>query len=82
MLPLSWLLLTWLIMLGLFFLVALITLFTHLRYGVANFMTYFSTLIFVGVTTLALLVTSNYLVQVDWTQTLDLGPTLGPLFDL
>lgn len=45
-------------------------------------MTYFSTLVFIGVTTFALLVTSAYLVQVDWTQALDLGPTLGPLFDV
>lgn len=82
MIALSWFLLAWLIMLGLFFLVALITLITHLRYGVANFMTYFSTVTFIGVVALALLFTSGYLTQVDWTQNLDLGPTLGPLFDV
>lgn len=82
MIPLSWLLIAWLGMLGLFFLVALITLFTHLRYGVASFVTYLSTLLFIGVSAAAILVASNYLVTVDWNQSLDLGPSLGPLFDL
>lgn len=82
MIALSWLLLVWLVMLGLFFLLSLITLFTHLRYGVATFMTYFSTLAFIGVTAAAILFTSSYLIQVDWTQALDLGPSLGPLFDI
>lgn len=82
MIALSWFLLAWLVMLGLFFLVSLITLITHLRYGVANIMTYFSTMAFVSVTVIALLFVGGYLTQVDWTQSLDLGPSLGPLFDL
>lgn len=82
MIPFSWLLLAWLVMLGVFALVALITLFTHVRYGVANVTTYFSTLLFLGVTTGALFLTGTYLMHVDWSQSLDLGPTLSSLFDL
>lgn len=80
MLPLSWLLFAWLGMLGLFFLLALITLFTHLRYGVASFITYLSTLAFIGVSTVAIILASNYLVTVDWTQTINLNGVLGSTF--
>ncbi len=80
MIPLSWFLFAWLGMLGLFFLLALITLFTHLRYGVASFITYLSTLAFIGVSTIAIILASNYLVTVDWTQTIDLSSVLGNTF--
>lgn len=82
MIPFSWLLLIWLGMLAVFGLVALITLFTHVRYGVANLTTYFSTFLFLGVTTIILFLTGMYLVQVDWSQGLDLGPTLSGIFNL
>jgi hypothetical protein len=82
MFPLSWLLLAWLGFLGIFILVSLITLFTHLRFGVASFVTYLSTLAFIGVSTVAILLAGNYLMHVDWTQTVDLSSTIGPLFDI
>lgn len=82
MIPFSWLLLGWLVMLGLFGLLALITLFTHVRYGVANMTTYLSTLLFLGVATIALFLTGTYLAQVDWSQSLDLGPTMSSLFNV
>ncbi len=82
MIPFTWLLLAWFVILGIFGLVALITLFTHIRYGVANFTTYFSTFLFLGVTLVVLLAAGTYLTQVDWSQSLDLGPLLNSLFDL
>lgn len=82
MIPFSWLLLAWLVMLGVFGLVALITLFTHVRYGVANFTTYISTLAFLGVVSVVLFLTGTYFMQVDWTQSLDLGPTLSSMFNI
>lgn len=82
MIPFTWLLLGWLVMLGFFALLALITLFTHVRYGVANVTTYLSTLLFLGVATIALFLTGTYFAQVDWSQSLDLSPTMSSLFNV
>lgn len=73
MIPYWWMLVAWLALVGVFALVSLITLFTHLRYGVETLMTYVSTLIFIGVSAAVLLLSASYLVTVDWRQTFDTG---------
>ncbi len=82
MLPLSWLLLGWLVMIGVFFLTSLITLFTLIRNGVAGAMTYASTLIFIFISAGALLFTVNYFFQVDWSQSIDIDAMVTSTLDL
>ncbi len=82
MIPFSWLLLAWLGMLTLFALLALVTLFTYIRYSVANTTTYFSTFLFLGVAALVLVSTWIYLLQVDWSQNLDISPMFSTFFTL
>jgi hypothetical protein len=74
MLPLSWFLLAWLVLVIIHLLIAGITLMMHLRYGVTGFGTYTSSLVFVGVIAFTLLLTGSYLIMVDWTQTIPVLP--------
>jgi hypothetical protein len=72
MIPLLWLLLAWLILMGMFALVTLLTVVMNLRYGLSSFGTYVSTAVFLSVIALVLLGTGAYLFTVDWSQTLNL----------
>ena len=82
MIPLSWLFLAWLILVGLFCLLALLTLAVHLRYGVAGFLTYASALLFIGVAGSVFWMAGSYLQTVDWTQSVDLTPMFLSWFRL
>lgn len=76
MLSLSWLLVGWLIAVGLFLIFALLTLGINLKYGVSNFTTYAMSALFVGVSVFVLLMTASYISTVDWSQ----GITMTPSF--
>ena len=74
MIPLSWMLLGWLAAVGLFLILALLTLIIHIKYAVSSFTTYAMTAVFLGVTVLVLFISANYIGSVDWSQEVDLAP--------
>jgi hypothetical protein len=74
MLPLSWFLMAWLVLVIIHLLLASVTIMMHLRYGVTGFGTYLSSLVFIGVIVLTLLFTASYLLTVDWNQSLRILP--------
>lgn len=77
MIPLSTFLIAWLIFLGLYGILALISIMQMVRFGVAGSMTYFSTAIYLVVALIAIGATAAYLMTVDWTLALDLGGVLN-----
>lgn len=78
MFPLSWLLLGWLLAIGLFGILSLLTLSIHLKYAVSSFTTYAMTALFLGVTIFTLLFAVTYIASVDWSQSMDLMPSFTP----
>lgn len=77
--PLTFFLLAWLVLVGLFVLASAISLMMYLRFGIAGSMTFLSALLFVGVSGLVLFVTATYLVNVDWSQEFILGAPVSSL---
>ncbi|MFA5936027.1 MAG: hypothetical protein WC787_04215 [Patescibacteria group bacterium] len=73
MIPLSIFLIAWLILLGIYVLLALVSMTQMIRFSVASSMTYFSTGVFLLVAILVISVTGIYLMTVDWTLGLDMG---------
>ena len=76
MLPLSYFLLAWIILLAIFGLVALISIMQMLRYGVVGIGTYLSTILFLLVSMVVVLGTGIFLTRVDWTHSMNLYGTL------
>jgi hypothetical protein len=77
--PLSFFLIAWLVLVGLFLLASAISLMMYLRFGLAGSMTFLSALLFVGVTAVVLFMTSGYLISVDWSQTVQIGTQIEGL---
>lgn len=77
--PLTFFLLAWIVLVGLFLLASAISLMMYLRFGIAGSMTFVSALLFVGVSSLVLFLTAGYLVSVDWTQTVQIGAPVAGL---
>lgn len=73
MIPLSFFLIAWLIFLGIYGILALVSIMQMVRFGVAGSMTYFSTAIYIVVAFIAIGATAAYLLTVDWNLALDLG---------
>lgn len=71
MIPMSFLLLAWLILLGIFVIFAILTIGVHLRFGISNTFTAISAGVFLAVSILVILGTGIYFLQVDWSR--DLG---------
>lgn len=67
MIPLSWFLFVWLVLIAIFALMATLTVITNLRFGLSSSVSYFSTLIFLGGAACVLLLVGGYLLTVDWT---------------
>ena len=78
MIPLSWLLIGWLIAIGLFLILALLTLAINIKYAVSSFMTYAMTALFLGVTLFILFITASYISTIDWSQDVDVIPSFTP----
>jgi len=78
MFSLSWLLVGWLFAIGLFSILALLTLGIHLKYAVSSFTTYAMTALFLGVTIFTLLLAVMYIATVDWSQVMDMTPSFAP----
>jgi hypothetical protein len=65
---------------GIFALVTMLTVSMGLRYAVMSRFTYVSMFLFLVVTVGVFVVTGSYLVQVDWSQTVELfGPIMPGL---
>lgn len=73
MIPLSIFLIAWLVLLGIYGLLALVSIVQMVRFGVAGSMTYFSTVIYVVVAFIAIGATTLYILTVDWSLALDVG---------
>jgi hypothetical protein len=73
MIPLPVFLIAWLILLGIYVMLSLISMMQMVRFGIASTMTYFSTAIFLIVAVLMIGGTGLYLATVDWSLGLDLG---------
>lgn len=74
MIPLSYFLIAWIVLLGIFGIVLLLTLIQVLRHGLPSAGTYVATFLFLAVIALVLLSVSGYLLTVDWTEPIALIP--------
>ncbi len=77
MIPLYFFLIAWLVFLGLYGVMALVSLFQFIRFGVAGIGTWLSSLTFIAVVTVVILGTGSVLVGVDWHQSLNLFAWIG-----
>lgn len=83
MIPLIWFLVAWIILLGIFALLTAVTLFMHFRFGLTGSGIFASSAVFLSVVGLVILLTSVYLYQVDWTQSLQILSSNGSqIYDL
>jgi hypothetical protein len=73
MIPLSIFLIAWLVLLGIYALLALVSIVQMVRFGVSGSMTYFSTGIYLAVAAFVLTATVLYFLTVDWSLGLDVG---------
>jgi hypothetical protein len=72
MIPLYWFLFVWLILMALFCVAALLTVMLAVKYGLSSFTTFISTVLFLGVSVTAIIITGIYLLGADWTQGLNI----------
>ncbi|PIP60140.1 hypothetical protein COX00_04855 [Candidatus Uhrbacteria bacterium CG22_combo_CG10-13_8_21_14_all_47_17] len=70
MIPLSYLLIAWAILIGIFFLYSLITVGVYLKFGVAGSFTSATAALFLGVIFGALFLIISYFGTVDWSKPL------------
>ncbi|MEK7116282.1 MAG: hypothetical protein AAB879_02725 [Patescibacteria group bacterium] len=72
MLPLSFLLIAWLVFLGLYGVMSLLSVWQMARFGVIGTGTYLSILLFLSGVAISLLVTWTHLAGVDWSHNVNL----------
>ena len=77
MIPLVYFLIAWLVLVGIFAILAFITVLMELRYAMHGIGTYVITSLFLGVTFLVLLTMGSYLAGIDWSQTMQITPANG-----
>lgn len=75
MVPLSYFLIAWAILLAIFGVVMFVTLVQMLRHGLPSLSTYVSTLVFLLVTAGVVVGTSLYLTRVDWSTKVQIVPS-------
>ena len=81
MVSLTFFLIIWIILLGIFGLLVLLTLIQMLRHGLPSTATYITTFVFLLVTAGVVIGTSVYLTGVDWSVTVNLIPeSILPFF--
>lgn len=82
MIPLSYFLIAWLVFLGLYAIMALISVLQMVRFGIAGSGTYLSTVLFLCASFLIVFGTGWFLIGVDWTQGVNAFGWLGstPIF--
>ncbi len=72
MIPFSIFLITWLVLLGIFIIMAALSIIQMLRYGLPGHGTSLTTLAFSVIALIVIFGTSIYLINIDWTQHIDL----------
>lgn len=82
MIPLSYFLVAWLVLVALFALMTFITVIMNVRYGLSGLMTYVSTGVFLAVICAVLLGVGGYFATIDWSQEVDLLPSSQPIYEL
>jgi hypothetical protein len=75
MIPLSWFLVAWLILLAIYALLVLFTLIQMLRHGLPSPLTYASTFLFVAVIAAVVLGSGMYFLNVNWNESVSLLPS-------
>ena len=80
MIPLSYFLIAWVILLAVFGIMTLLTLVQMLKHGLPSPMTYASTFLFLIVTIGVIVGSAVYFTGVDWTMTISLIPSEITLF--
>ena len=73
MIPLSYFLIFWLVLIVIHAIASFISIVQMTRFSVAGPMVYVSTIGFLAVSLLVILTTGAYLLTVDWSQALDVG---------
>lgn len=71
MIPLVWVFLIWIVLVGIFCLVSLVTLTTTLRYGLSCSWTYLTAGLFIAVSVTVVLLTLGYAASIDLHQGFD-----------
>jgi hypothetical protein len=80
MIPLFAFLILWLILVGVYVVLALITMMQMLRFGISSPSAIFLTIFYLIIAIFILGGTALYLFTVDWSIAFDLGPSLIPSF--
>lgn len=84
MFPLSYLLIAWFILLGLYLIMSLISVLQMLRFGIAGFGTYAATTSYLIIVAATILLCSLFFLTIDWSQNANLfeglqtSPFLNP----
>ncbi|MBI5654830.1 hypothetical protein HZC53_04230 [Candidatus Uhrbacteria bacterium] len=83
MIPLIYFLLAWVVFLGIFAVMSLLTMMQMLRFGLAGLGTYATTFIFLAVSVAVVLGSAFYFTGVDWNQSADIfgGLVSSPIFN-
>ena len=68
MIPLTWFLAGWAVLLVIFAFATFLTVAMTIRYGLSCFSTYIATTLFLGVIAFVLFASGGYLLTVDWSQ--------------
>lgn len=72
MIPISFFLVAWLVLVAIFGLMAMLTVYMNIKNGITTFGSYVTTAIFLGVSLFVILGVGGYVLTIDWTQTISL----------
>lgn len=82
MIPLVYFLIAWLVFIAIFVLMSFITVIMNMRYGLSGSVTVMTTAIFIGVSCAILLGVGIFLLNVDWSTSLNAIPDTSNAFEL
>jgi hypothetical protein len=77
MIPLVYFLVVWFVALAIFAISSFLSVMQMVRFGITGAGTFMSTLLFIGISVIVILGTSAFLLNVDWTQSIDLFGNLS-----
>ncbi|MFZ6015591.1 MAG: hypothetical protein ACOYUZ_04540 [Patescibacteria group bacterium] len=80
MIPIAVFVIVWLIFVGIFIVISILSIWQMLKFGVAGRETRWSTYLFIGLTLLIIILTLIFLSQVDLQQTLNINVFLEGIF--
>lgn len=77
MIPVYYFVIAWLVFLGVFVLIALVSVMQMLRFGLAHWLTYFTTVAFVGLSAIIIIFSLYWISQADLSAGLNLDSIFG-----